>query len=231
MALLVENSCSDWTIYHILKAEHNERINSDCKKLRRFALHLLASGYLLVRTRKIMKKKLRLSGWQRLWVVFCGVCLLVTAVLTVLALPSGYEYERKRLLDSIDLVSRHNAFVQRLEAAGFSKAEIEEHLSKGGKLDDQSAIDHEAPGAIRARHYADLSDQEILTRLYDKYSKKVDFTSIEGAYRKNIVRLKTERLEFILFAFLIWCGVSLGVYGLGFSVGWVVKGFREKNQS
>src|SRR4030043_122359 len=87
-----------------------------------------------------MKK--RLSGWQRLCVVFCGLCLLVTAVLTVLALPSGSEYERKRLLDSIDLVLKHNAFVQRLETAGFSKAEIEEHLSKGGKIDDHSVVSH-----------------------------------------------------------------------------------------
>jgi len=176
-----------------------------------------------------MKK--RLSGWQRLCVVFCGLCLLVTAVLTVLALPSGSEYERKRLLDSIDLVLKHNAFVQRLETAGFSKAEIEEHLSKGGKIDDHSVVSHEASDVIRARDYPDLSDEEILTRLHDKYSKKVDFASIEGAYRKSIARLRTQRLQVILFAFLIWCGVSLGVYGLGLSVGWVVKGFREKNRS
>jgi hypothetical protein len=176
-----------------------------------------------------MKKKL--TGWQRLWVVFCGLCLLVTAVLTVLALPSGWEYERKRLLDSIDLVVKHNAFVQRLETAGFSKEEIEEHLSKGGKMEDHSAVSHLAADVIRARDYPDLSDEEILTRLHDKYSKKVDFTPIEGAYRKSIARLRTERLQVILFAFLIWCGISLGLYGLGLSIGWVVKGFREKHRS
>jgi hypothetical protein len=176
-----------------------------------------------------MKKKL--SGWQRLWAVSCGLCLLVTAALTLLALPSGRDYERKRVLDSIDLVSKHNTFVQKLEAAGFSKAEIEEHLSKSGKLDDHLSISREASDVIRSRHYADLSDEELLTRLHEKYSRKVDFTSIESAYRKDIKRLKTERLQFVMFAFLIWCGVSLGIYGLGFSAGWVIKGFREKNAS
>lgn len=173
----------------------------------------------------------RLNGWQRLWVVFSGLCLLATALLTVLALPSGLEYERKRLLDSIDLVSKQKALLQRLEAAGFSKAEIEEHLSKGGKPEDKLVADHEAPDVIRAKHYSDLSDKEILNRLHDKYSKKVDFTSIEDAYRKDIARLRTERFQVVLFALLIWCGVSLGIYGLGLSVCWVAKGFREKRQS
>lgn len=175
----------------------------------------------------------RLSGWQRLWVVFCGLCLLVTAALTVLALPSGSEYERKRLLDSIDLVSRHNALVQELETAGFSKAEIDEYflkspLSKGGKLGGERVIDHEAPDVTMARHYADLSDEEILTRLHGRYSKKVDFASIETAYQAGMTRLRAERLRIIFSAFLIWCGVSLGVYGLGLSLGWVAKGFREE---
>jgi len=170
----------------------------------------------------------RLNGWQRLWIVFCGLCFVAMAILTFSTLPTGSEYERKRLFDSIDLVSRHNALLQRLEAAGFSKAEIEEHLSKGGKLDDGRPIDHESPDSIRAKYYADLSDKEILARLYERYSKKVNFASIEAAYERDMARLRADRLQAGLYAFLIWCGISLGVYGLGFSVAWVIKGFRQK---
>ena len=170
----------------------------------------------------------RLNGWHRLWVVFCGLCFVATVVFTVITLPSGSEYKRKKLLDSIDLVSRHNAFLQRLEAAGFSKAEIEEHLSKSGKLDDGRPIDHEAADTIKAKHCADLSDEEILSRLHVRYSKKVDFASIEGAYEKDMARLRSDRLRVILYAFLICLGISLGVYGVGFSAAWVIKGFRQK---
>jgi len=176
-----------------------------------------------------MKK--RLNGWQRLWIVFCGLCFLATGVITVLTLPTGSEHERKRLLDSIDLVSRHNAILQRVEAAGFSKAEIKEYLSKGGKLDNVRLVDHESPDTIRTKYYADLSDKEILARLHETYSKKVDFGSIEAEYKKDMARSGTDRLRFGLYAFLVWCCISLGVYGLGFSVAWVIKGFRQKQQS
>ena len=79
-----------------------------------------------------MKRKL--GGWQRLWIIFCVFYFIGLAIFTISHIPSGYEYERKRLFDSINLVIKFNAKVGALEKAGFSKTEIEDYLKKGGKL-------------------------------------------------------------------------------------------------
>jgi hypothetical protein len=170
----------------------------------------------------------RLNGWQRLWVVFCVLDFIATASFVILTLPAGSEYERKRVLDSINLVSRHNAFLQRVEAAGFSKGEIEQYLSKGGKLDDGRPIEYEPADTIRAKYHADLNDEEILARLHTNYIKKVDFSAVEADYQKRMAWLRGDRLRLILCAFLIWCGTGLGLYGFGFSLAWVIRGFRQK---
>ncbi|HEY9161837.1 MAG TPA: hypothetical protein VIS94_12245 [Desulfomonilia bacterium] len=165
---------------------------------------------------------------------------MATTALTILTLPSGSELDRNRLLDSIRLVSGNDAFLKELEAlrhdeyikkmldAGFSKTEIERDFPRGMTPYDFRTIDYESPDEIRVKYYADLSDKEILTRLHDRYSKKVDFASVETAYEKGMARLRTKQLETILFSFLVWLGISLGVYGLGYSAGWVINGFRQK---
>lgn len=176
--------------------------------------------------------KQKLNGWQRSWIVFCVFYLIATAIFTILNLPTGLEHGRKRLFDSIDLVSRYTAWIQLLEGAGFSKAEIEDYLSKGGKLDDRLSkgrvIEHESAETIRSRDYADLTDEEMMNRLHAKYLNRVDFGAVEAEYQKNMARLRGDRIRFMLYAFLFWCVTSLGLYGFGFSLGWIIRGFRQK---
>ena len=176
--------------------------------------------------------KQKLNGWQRSWIVFCVLYLIATSIFTILNLPTGLEHGRKRLFDSIDLVSRYTARVQLLEDAGFSKAEIEDYLSKGGKLDDRlpkgRVVYHEPADTIRAKYYADLTDEEIMSRLHAKYLNRVDFAAVEAEYQKNMARLRGDRIRFMLYAFLFWCITSLGLYGFGFFLGWIIRGFRQK---
>jgi nitrate reductase NapE component len=157
---------------------------------------------------------------------------MATAIFTILNLPTGLEYGRKRLFDSIDLVSRHTARVQLLEEAGFSKAEIEDYLSKGGKLDDRlpkgRSVEHEPAETIRAKYYADLTHEEIMTQLHAKYFNRVDFAAVEAEYHKNMGRLRGDQIRFMLYAFIFWGITSVGLYGFGFSLGWIIRGFRQK---
>ena len=174
--------------------------------------------------------KRELNGWQRLWIVFCGLYFIATTVFTILNIPTGFEHGRKRLFDSIDLVSMFTARVQLLEDAGFSKDEIEDYLSKGGKLDDwlpkSRGINHEPAETVRAKYYADLADEEIMTRLHTKYLNRVDFAAVEAEYQKNMAGLRGSRIRFMLYAFLFWCITSLGLYGFGASIAWIIRGFR-----
>jgi len=177
-----------------------------------------------------MKRKF--NGWQRSWIVFCVLYLIAMAIVTIFYLKTGLKPELKRVLDSIDLVSRYTASVQALENAGFPKAEIEDYLSKGGKLDDKLPkrrdVEHESAETIRARYYADLTDQEIINRLHAKYLNRVDFGAVEAEYQKNVARRREDQVKFMLYAFLFWCVTSLGLYGFGFSLGWIIRGFRQK---
>jgi hypothetical protein len=177
----------------------------------------------------------RLNGWQRLWIVFCGLYLIATGIFTASILPTGFEHGRKRVLDSIDLVSRHTSGIRLLEDAGFSKSEIEDYLAKGAKFGERLAkgptTEQESAETIRAKYYADLSDKEILARLHEKYSKKVDFGSVDAEYQKDMARLRGERVRVILYVFFVWCGTSLGLYGFGFAMAWVIRGFRQRQSS
>ena len=101
-------------------------------------------------------------------------------------------------------------------------------ICRKAELDDGRPIEHEPAETIRAKHYADLNDEEILTRLHAKYLKKVDFAPVETDYQKGMARLRGDRLRLMLYAFLFWCGTSLGLYGFGFSLAWIVRGFRQK---
>jgi hypothetical protein len=172
--------------------------------------------------------KHRLNGWQRSWVVFCGIYFVAIVVTAIFVLPTGSEQAHKRVVDSIDLVSRYNALLQRVEAAGFSKDEIEQYLSKGGKLDNGRPVEHEPPDIIRTKYYGDLKDEEILARLHATYLKKVNFSAVEADYQKGMAQVRGDRLRLMLYAFFFWCGTSLGLYGFGFSVAWIIRGFREK---
>jgi hypothetical protein len=176
--------------------------------------------------------KLRFNGWQRLWIVFCGLYLIAAGIVTASILPAGFQQERKRVLDSIHLVSRHTAGIRLLEEAGFSKPEIDDYLGKGGNFDEGLAkgqtIEQESAETVRTKYYADLKDEEILARLHAKYQKKVDFAPVEARYKESMAQLRTDRIRLMLYAFFVWLGTSLGLYGFGFSVGWIIRGFRQK---
>jgi hypothetical protein len=173
-----------------------------------------------------------LTGWQRLWIVFCVLYFIATAIFRIFNLPDGSEHKRRRLFDSINLVSNHTAKLKILEDAGFSKPEIEDYLSKGGRLDDWvpkgRAIELEPPETFRSKYYSDLTDEEIMGRLHAKYLRTVDFSAVEAEYKKNMARVRGDRIRFVSYALLFWCITSSALYALGFSLAWIIRGFRQR---
>lgn len=39
------------------------------------------------------------------------------------------------------------------------------------------------------------------------------------------------KLRFMLYAFLFWLGLCMGLYALGWSINWVYKGFKQKKDA
>lgn len=142
-----------------------------------------------------------LNGWQRLWVALSAILLLVVAAVTVALMPKASDYASTRLDESIDAVGRH--------------------------------LEHENPnyryeGAWAARtKYTDLSDDQVITKLHETYKGKVDFQNIDVEYRRKVDRLPTERAKTVGIAFLVWFTASAALYGLGLTVAWIIKGFRQ----
>ncbi len=145
----------------------------------------------------------RLNGWHRLWLALSVIWLLAVAAFTIAFIPKASDYGSSRLYDSINAVNRH------LER---------EDPTRG----------QEAAWTTRSK-YSDLSDEEVLVRLHDKYKGKVDFQSIETEYRRKIARLPTERTEVVGIALLAWLVPVTVVYALGLTLAWIIRGFRHAN--
>jgi len=105
----------------------------------------------------------RLNGWQRLWVVLSIIYLLVVVGSTFALFPKASEVSNARVYDSINAVGR---FREANEGSRFQGAYT-----------------------VRADDYFDLSDEQIIKRLHEKWGDKVDFTKIELEYKQKMQNL------------------------------------------
>jgi hypothetical protein len=77
--------------------------------------------------------------------------------------------------------------------------------------------------------YADLSDDELLARVHEKFKGKVDFEAIEAKHRREINRLPARQAEAIGVGLLAWAASSATVYALGLTLAWIIRGFRQSS--
>ena len=71
-----------------------------------------------------------------------------------------------------------------------------------------------------------LNNQEIIKAVHRDYQDVLDFK----INRKNIQRTILQYdISAILLSFVFWIVPVITVYILGFSIGWVIRGFRKKN--
>jgi ABC-type glycerol-3-phosphate transport system permease component len=132
----------------------------------------------------------RLSGWQRLWIVFAVLYLLPVVGFTAMVFPKQSDIARTRLYDTIRAVREYR--------------EANEPDSN-------------------------LSDEEVIKRLHDKWGRKVDFSQIEAEYKQKVEALPMERAKAVGIAFLVWFIPVLLIYAIGMTVAWVIRGFRREN--
>jgi hypothetical protein len=119
----------------------------------------------------------RLNGWQRLWIVLSVIYLIVVVTYTIAVVPRASHYARSRLYDSIDTVGR---YLEREDAS----------------------FRYEGGWTMRTKYYADLSDEQVLAKLHDKYKDKVDFGLVENEYRRKMNGLLLEQVQTLGIALL-----------------------------
>ena len=146
----------------------------------------------------------RLNGWQRLWVVLSALYLVPVVGITVTMFPKQESLDDSRVYDSISAVV---SYVEKTEKARMS----------------------EGAYTIRSKHYGDLSNDQVIQRLHQKWDGKVDFTTIENEYKQKLEALPAERAKTAGIAFLAWLVPVIAVYMLGLAIGWVIRGFRREN--
>jgi len=93
---------------------------------------------------------------------------------------------------------------------------------------EDPSVRYEGAWAMRNK-YADLRDDELLIRLHEKFSQKVNFERIDAKYHRSIEQLPAKRLKILGGAFLVWLVPAAMLYASGSAVAWVIRGFRQSN--
>ena len=143
-----------------------------------------------------------LNGWQRLWVVAAALYLVPVSTGVVSFFPAREQIESSRVYAAIGAVAEHR------------KA-------------SEPELRWEGAYSVRTTFYRDLSNDEIISRLNEKWGTKVDFSNIEEEYRRKIEALPFERAKIIGLGFLAWLIPVLFIYALGAAVAWIIRGFRS----
>lgn len=152
---------------------------------------------------------IRLGGWRRLWIV--------TA--TILLLPFGFF--------AITLQSKPTrvedvSLLQQLNVAAVIKVEI----PGLGIIDFPDTIDQKEIEKIIKNNF-DKSTKEQIPIIAKKLMQERNDKQAKEARDEN-ERVRAENHKIILYAIFGWLGSILVLYALGWSIGWIYRGFKNK---
>lgn len=143
---------------------------------------------------------MKLSGWHRLWVVACAWYLAAVAAFVTVEWPTP------------ERVSHRPEFYGRL--APESRKIILDAEQRSRAESSRESVHVEFPNGHVIAFSADVSQQEG-----NKVSREYwSIVEEKASQRKRSLLLRTT------FLWLIPC---VGLYALGWSVAWVVRGFRD----
>ena len=147
--------------------------------------------------------RVRLTGWQRLWVVVSVVYLLAVAAAVALFWPSP------------EITFHRDEFTRRMPAESrLSLREIYagEYPAKEDRSDGPSV---EMPNGAVLVFTKTVPDAKMESVARDYW------TIVEASS-------KEQRISLIGYGVLAWLVPCLGLYALGWAIGWVYRGFKPK---
>jgi hypothetical protein len=190
---------------------------------------------------------MRLGGWIRLWVLLTVLWTLFIGWLTWSTWPPSYPSldpnasveDLNRLASDRTVVATEATPPQGSPTFDPTKSftviwdsTLDEIMREDEKLTRAEFI-----ARIRVRYpvYNDLSDDDLLGRMLDKYpflrSSMTDIDplmTIDAADRRALNRANRNRA--VLAALALWLVPPVGLYAFGFGVGWVYRGFRHSQR-
>ncbi len=141
-----------------------------------------------------------MNGWQRIWVV-SGVVLLLFIGIVLEDIPTKKDIYRSWADQTINHTLQIDEF---------------KNLSLG---------------SIR-NSYSDFTDKQILEKVQSKFSDEalgynLDFSEINTLHEKKLEKLLFSQIKFIGFYLGIWILIMLAIYSFGWSIGWIIRGFKK----
>lgn len=141
-----------------------------------------------------------LNGWQRLWVLLCALWLIAVSVGGFLTFPS------------LAKLSHEKVFEDRLKPE--SRARLAVPDSNGVIWDDEVGAAIEEPNGHILRVKKGLKEEEIVAVAED--------------YKRILERqVKKNGIAHGLMMLAYWTVPSMLIYLLGWTVGWVYRGFKK----
>lgn len=156
----------------------------------------------------------RLNGWQRIWTVVAIGYGLIVAVGVASMWPSKEDIYSEWFDDVV------RAYGERL--SGSTPSEIRASYPD---MTDQQIVEA-AVAKARSRNLEAMPavGETITFTLLDLVDAELD--SSGKRFEARLAALPRERRRAVWFGFLVWSVPMVAVYGFGWSVGWIRRGFR-----
>ena len=155
-----------------------------------------------------------LSGWQRLWIVFCVATAIGLVGFVAMLWPAGAEMIEEQAVYAVELALKASA----------AKAK-----SAGNERDELTLLRalEAGPRKVRLETYGDLSAEQILARIEPTLAGTPELQLVEARRTKDQATLVSTRRNYLGVGTVVWlCAAALS-YALGWSFAWVHRGFKQ----
>ena len=159
--------------------------------------------------------RLRLNGWQRLWIVVAVLYLAVAAAVVKARLPTRSQIYSSWADATLQVAGEELRHLQRYQ---WQDSELRERLFP--KLTAEEIVQKITDGARKTDH-DDPTNK-------DRARYKEEILRLESMYQSRLDALSTEQAKVVGWGVLGWAGPLAILYGFGLAVVWVVRGFRER---
>ena len=152
---------------------------------------------------------MRLGGWRRLWIVI-SIVLLVPFGFFALTLQS-----KPNRVEDVSLLQELNKdAVIKAEISGIGIVEFPNNIDQKLTVDE-----------IVKRNF-DKSTKEQIPILAKKLIQERNDKQAKEARDENR-RVRSKNQEIVLYSIFGWFGTIFVFYALGWSIGWIYKGFKK----
>ena len=152
-----------------------------------------------------------MNGWQRLWLLVVGIYLVAVVVFAAMSFPKPESiHHTQELYDRLAPEVRQK-IVGNMNSENF-RVEKREYLEESLKR-----------GLITE---VEMPNKHIM--VFPSELPKQEMESVAKQYWAVVEKsANNQRLKHIGLAFLLWVLPALALYGFGWSVGWVYRGFKK----